>query len=263
MKQNFNEINTPDIFKVGFLLFLRHNKFEISNVSLKELEKFIYRLSTDNYELISKKSTNIIIKNIFKYDPDDLRIFINSMLNEWVKDGEGIIFVENGSVTSSIDGLTEEEIVMLDHLTNTILKNLYSGTFNFDELLKNSIQDLLTLYNNNDSVSFYLDLNKTIYKTRILENSKFCVCCNDDNIDNLFGAPIKIFENEKLKGLNYDDNNITLCRNHLNLYVSGYFSFNSRGKIIIKKKNVILDEKMRLPIKLLTKERKYFLSFDK
>src|SRR5690554_3833599 len=204
MKQNYNEINVPDVFKISLLIFMKEKNFQFKNIHITQLEKHAYRLTVDNFDMIGLNSTNIIVNNILKYDPKDLRPFVLSTINEWIKEGNGILLFEGEYLSSNVDILSDEEISTLNHLSTTIVKKMYNSNIVRDKLEKDIQETLNSGTLKFDTLEYYKELNKTVYKSRSLENHKYCFCCNNDKLEDLYGVPINIFNDEELKGLDYE-----------------------------------------------------------
>jgi hypothetical protein len=251
MSQNYSDAKKANLIKIGLLFFFKEKNFYIKNLSLNEITEYIYRFVRDNISL-EDLTSNVILKNISKYDPSDLLIFVEQDLKEWIKSGKGFLKFKDGYVTTeSEEEFTNNELIQLEKVIEAIsIKNIgkkinYISTINHDE-----IKYIKSIY----------EMKSTRIWNRATEKVKFCMCCNDSNLKNLY--MVYIYDSQDIddeESLVDPHNTLILCNEHVDLYLKGYFSFNTEGRIVIFKKHPNLDLRMRIPIQLITTQRLTYL----
>lgn len=252
MSQNYSDAKKTNLFKIGLLYFIKERAYQFSNEPLNVIAEYVYRFVRDNQFLIETTS-NVILKNISKYEPSDLIIFLEQDIKEWVNSGTGFLNFYNGLLsTKNFNELSPILITQLEKVVDAIsIKNLgklisYNSKINYEE-----IKNIKSAY----------ELKKTRLWNRSTEKIKFCMCCNDSNIENLYIAYIVLDSDKIDKDYLVDPNNtIVLCKEHMELYQGNFFSFDSSGKIQILKNHSNLDQRMRISRVTLTKERQQYLN---
>jgi hypothetical protein len=125
MSQNYSDAKKANLIKIGLLFFFKEKNFYIKNLSLNEITEYIYRFVRDNISL-EDLTSNVILKNISKYDPSDLLIFVEQDLKEWIKSGKGFLKFKDGYVTTeSEEEFTNNDLIQLEKVIEAIsIKNL-------------------------------------------------------------------------------------------------------------------------------------------
>ena len=90
------------------------------------------------------------------------------------------------------------------------------------------------------------------FKNRVMENCKYCVCCDEINPDLLTAVHIDLSDN-----LTDENNSLVLCDTHARKYFEKEFVFLKSGKIKINRKSGTLDERMHLARNLVILKKKY------
>jgi len=251
MSQNYSDAKKANVFKIAILFYIKENNFSFFNKSIEELAEFIYRFVRD-LDFIQNMTSNVILQNITKYIPTDLMVFLNEDLLEWIKAGNGYLDYNNGFISSNYN----EELSLIEH---TQLKKVIDAICmrTIGKIIDyNSIINILEI----DKCKTIDDLKKTRIWNRATECTKFCMCCDENNINNLYMAYIfKTSDDSKKNVYTNPNNTIVLCKKHVLLYESGYFRFDHTGRIIINRNHEELDSRMRISKLALTKQRKHFL----
>lgn len=256
MNQSFVDSIGVNFTNYALMLFLKRNNYAFKS-TLSEITKYIYRFYIDNPNL-SKLNSNIVIRNINKYSPIDIKDYVEETIDVWIKNGNGIlqfnqkekvVFIEDASII-------DEKKELLNTVIDAICLKYNDTVISYNPDITKDIAGLL-FSNYDDKFLFIEELNNTRYSNRAFEECKYCVCCEDVNNDNLVAVPI-----DPEKRLSDENNSIILCKEHAKLYLDNYFRFSNKGKIIIFKHHYLLDNRMHLSFSQ-TKSKKEYLKVVK
>lgn len=257
MRQDFSDINTPDLFKLGLLSLIREHDYILDNIPIHQIQKYIYRYIIDNKKLYINNS-NDIVNNIESYYSMDLNGMVLNCITEWIEVGAGILSLSKNYkyISTMLTTLTPKEHNYLDLVT----KNIF-GKFSENLVLyKNSIMnELESIYSVNNGDELIFKINNSRLRNRVIENIKYCMCCDEINLSELLVVPI--VKDIDFKYVYTSENSIVLCKEHYDMYHVGFFLFDSNGNIIINQKNLKLDSRMRISRNLLTDIRKESLLY--
>lgn len=236
MSLKVSRLAHKDITKILILLYIVTNKLLNNIIKVEDVNKYIYSFYIDNPE-ISKMNNNSIIRNIEKYNSDDLCQITRLALYEWKNDfNEGCLNFNENEIIVKVDNVSPK----LYESSFMIAKMLYKKATNQDFTYNPNLIEL-------DNVNEYnLDkLNSTRLKNRVLQNVNYCCCC--DATDNLFIINIS----NDPKKINNPNNYITVCKAHYELFKRKYYRFNEYGQIQIFKQHKLLNKRMHISLKIL------------
>ena len=253
MKQEFNDSLGHNFIKVGFILFLQQKNFVFEKIEADALFLYTFRFLRDNERKV-KNTSDVLVKNITHYSPLDLKTDFESSLNSWMKMGSGVLCYDGDYVfINPAMALEEKDIPVLKKVVEMMLVKNFGHSFEYSDSLLSEAAKIQPYI-----CDFYLyqkAMTKSKFVSRAYESSDYCCCC--ESIDKNDLVPIHIDRN---KDLSDPANLLLMCKEHAELYFYNYFSFNKSGRIIIKRNHPSLDKRMHLSIKVLTKERKKYLS---
>ena len=229
-----------DITKVLILFYLiEYKKFNII-INIKEISKYVYEFYIDNPN-ISKYNPNSIIRNINKYNVEDIHQFVRMALYDWKSDySNGCLSFNDNEIFVEINDIDDK----LFATSTMIAKMLYRKATKDDFDYSPELFELKQL----DSYELEY-LNNTRLKNRVLEDMNYCCCC--DKVEELFIVNIS----DDCNLINNPYNYITVCYNHYKLFCEKYYKFEINGKIKIFKPHSLLNNSMHISQKLM-KNRK-------
>ena len=253
MKQEFNDSLGYNFIKVGYILFLKNKRYCFEKIEAEKLFLFAFRFLRDNHKKVNNTS-DVLVKNITHYSPLDLKADFESSLNSWIKMGSGVLCFDGDYIFINPSmKLEEKDFSVLDKVVEMLLIKNFSHSFDYSDSLEedaNKIKPYL-----HDFYLYEKAMAKSKFVTRAYESSDYCCCC--ESIDKNDLVPIHIDRN---KDLSDPANLLLMCREHAELFFYNYFSFSKNGRIIIKRYHPSLDRRMHLSIKVLTRDRKKYLS---
>lgn len=233
-------VSQKDVTKILILFYLiEYHKINCI-VNMREVSKYIYEFYIDNKN-ISKYNPNSVIRNINKYNIEDIIQIVRIALYDWKND------FENGCLSFNENELYVQVDDMNDKMYSTslmIAKMLYKKATMEEWLYSPELSELQGI------TSYNLDyLNETRLRNRVLEDMDYCCCC--DKMDDLYIINIS----EELELINNPYNYITVCSDHYKLFKEGYYKFAKNGQIIINKNNPLINKNMHISQKIM-KDRK-------
>jgi len=252
MKQNFDDTIGNDFIKLGFIFYLKKKRYVFGPEPSDLIFTFSYRFLIDNKN-ICKNTSNILLKNIEKYDPNDFREQFQQELKSWIAVGNDVLLFD-GSVVSINEKmeLNEKDKITIDRLVDMIsIKNI-GHIINYNDSLTKEAEEVKPFLNDFRLYTNYMKGSR--FENRAFEAINYCVCCEETDRREL--VPIHInFHGD----ISDPYNLIVMCKEHAELYFYGYFKFSQNGKIIIKKSSVSLDKRMHLSARILSYGRKLYL----
>lgn len=252
MSQNYSDAKKVNVFKIAILFFIQEHNFSFEDKTIKELSEYIYRFVID-LDFLRELTSNVILQNIFKYSPEDLNVFIEEELISWKKEGKGYLEYSRGLLKTSYSNvILDKEKEQLQKVITAICIKLMG--INLQYKSKIELSEIV-------NISSVEEIKKSRVWNRAIEKNKYCMCCDDSDIQNLYAVYIYKTVDEKMIEIYTDPNNtLVLCKNHSYLYENGYFRFDKSGHIVIIKNHISLDRRMRISRIGLTDERIKYLS---
>lgn len=233
-----------DITKILILIYIANNKLFNKNIKFEEIERYVYEFYIDNPN-ISKENNNSIIRNINKYNIEDLYSIIKNALYEWKNDyPHGCLNFNNNELYVSVDDVSDETYNYSMMVAKMLYRKATNKEFNYSANI-----DSLTYIN-----SYNLDLiNSTRLVNRVLEDINYCCCC--DALDDLYIINLS----DSIKEINNPLNYITVCKKHYDLFKQKYYIFDKAGNIEILKPDKSLNCNMHLSYKVMKTRKKYLI----
>ena len=250
MKQPYNSNLGPDYTKVAILLYLKKNGFLFSEKPIFEITRFIYRFFIDNPDY-AKEMNYVMIKNINNYSPNDTFAYTQNALQEWIKNGNGIIQASSAYVsTNSNLQLSETEVENLSSMCDILIKKYYGKKIEYDDSSCDIFSNIdFSKFSPEEYLSF---VNSTKFRQRAFENLNYCCCCDEAHNEKLFAVHLNM-----AKDINDPDNSLVFCRDHALLYIKKNFRFNNMGRIEILCKDPLLDPRMRISQQVIPFKKKF------
>lgn len=233
-----------DMTKILIIYFvIEHDAFN-KNISFTEFSRFVYRFYSDN-DKFSKINPSIIINNIKHYSVKDIIPFVSQAFDDWKNDfKDGCLEIYQDSFEITIDDYSEEVLTTTKSIADMLFQKYTQEQYSYNE-------DLIEL---NEYTDYDLEkINKTRIINRLLEESNYCVCC--DNINNL--RVINICDN--IDYIKNPNNYVIVCKEHYELYLNKYFTFSKSGYIKTLKESNLLNKNMHISSCLLNESRKKML----
>lgn len=244
MKQNLTDPVGANLTKLGFMFFLKENRYVIQKTNVKVLFSYAYRFLIDNYYL-SKKTANVLIQNLKHYRLIDLYESFMESLKEWITIGNNVMLSDGEFIyTNESLQLSNNDKNTLDRVVSMICKKTTSQDLNYVSSLKKESLEVSKLINQPSEYLNYMKNSR--FFNRCLENIDYCSCCDEANLSKLY--PVHL----NFRGDLADTRNlIFLCYDHAILYMNNYFHFDKHGKIKILQENPLLDNRMRISSKIM------------
>ena len=229
-------ISQKDVTKILILFYLiEYHKINcVTNI--KSVSKYVYEFYIDNPD-IAKYNPNSIIRNITKYNIEDIIPIVRIALFDWKNDYSNacLSFNEN-ELCVQVDDLNDNTYSTSYMVAKMLFKKATANEWDYSpklvELQQSSCYDLD-------------ELNKTRLKNRVLEDMDYCCCC--DKTDNLY--IINISNNNAL--INDPYNYVTVCLEHYNIFVEVYYNFSKTGQIIINREHPLINKNMHISHKIM------------
>ena len=240
MSLRVSNLSQKDITKILILFYLIEYKKFNTIINIKDIAKYIYEFYIDNPN-ISKHNPNSVIRNINKYNIEDVFQIVRIALYDWKTDySDGCLSFTENEVFVEIDNIDDRFYATSILIAKMLYKKATMDDFNYSP-------NLLEL---NQINSYNLDyLNNTRLKNRVLEDMDYCCCC--DNTEKLF--IVNISDNNDM--INNPYNYVTVCYEHYKLFCEKYYRFESNGQIKIFKEHPLLNSNMHISQKIM-KNRK-------
>ena len=251
MSQNYSDAKKANVFKLAILFYIQENNFSFNKKTIEDLYEFTYRFVIDiNY--LQNVSSNVILQNIVKYSPSDLLLFVKEELENWMSTGKGYLDFSSGYLSTTFsDEISESEKKQLKKVIDAICFKTLGNCLEYDSRI--NVSEL-------SRIKSIEDLKKTRLWNRAIEKTKFCICCDEANINDLYAVLINKTTDKVIEGILTDPNNtLILCKKHAYLFESGMFKFDEFGKIKIIKNHYDLDTRMRISRIVLNKDRIEYL----
>lgn len=234
-------VSQKDVTKILILLYFVEYKKINKIVGIKDLSKFVFEFYIDNPN-ISKYNPNSVVRNISKYDIEDIIQIVRMALYDWKNDySEGCMSFNENEIFITIDNIDDKVYSTSMMIAKMLYKKATMEEWNYSP----ELEEL------NNITAYDLDyLNTTRLKNRVLEDMDYCCCC--DKTEELFIVNI-LFDQEEIKNpYNY----VTVCKEHYNLFKEHYFGFSETGQIIIKRIHPLLNEKMHISQRIMKNRKK-------
>lgn len=230
-----------DLTKFLILFYIIIYKKINKKFSLNEVAQYIYEFYIDNPD-ISKLNSNSVIRNIKKYNIEDIYQIIKIALYDWKLDfSDGCLNFNENEIIVEVEDLTDKTY---DN-SMMIAKMLYKKATNTDFNYKPELNEL------NDVTKYDLDiLNNSRLKNRVLEDMDYCCCC--DSTEDLYIINLS----DDLEEIGNKYNYVTVCKEHYELFKNSYFKFNEVGQIVIYKNSPLLNEKMHISYRIMKNRKK-------
>ena len=229
-----------DVTKILILFYLIESKKLNVIINIKSISKYIYEFYIDNSN-VSKYNSNSVIRNINKYNIEDIIQIVRVALYDWKNDySNGCLSFDENDIFVEVNDVNDKTY----STSMMIAKMLYKKATNEEWNYSPDLDELKQL-------DYYdLDyLNNTRLKNRVFEDIDYCCCC--DKTDNLFIINI-------LDDLNMIDNPynyVTVCFEHYKLFCNNYYKFKFNGQIEVLKEHPLLNNNMHISQKIM-KSRK-------
>lgn len=247
MKQNFDDSKGINYTKYALILFLKKNNFCLKKVHLSDFARFVYHFYSDNPNYALQNS-NVYIQNILKFDVSDILDYVRNEIINWISFGNGYLQFQNDFINTSSIAIEQKDVDLLSKIIKMVsLKKLneyieYDDVINYQFDFPNSFFQYKTF------------MDSTKFKNRALEDVKYCMCCDECNINDL-----NVVHIDRKNYLNDSNNSLVLCQKHAELFYYNYFSFDKTGRIVVHKENENLDQRMHLSRKILIMRKKFFV----
>ncbi len=231
-----------DLSKILLIFYLvKENGFN-KEISILNFNKYVYRFYIDNPKL-AEMHPSVIVNSLSHYGVKDLILFTKQALEEWKNDfNDGCLSYNESYFKVLVNDIDDEKIKYTLDIANMLYMKATGYQFDYSEEIEKFDKYEL------DSI------NKSRLKNRVYEDMQYCVCC-----DYLYDLNIVNISNN-LDFLNDKYNYVTVCKKHYELFINGYFSFNSYGYINIIKPNKFLNSKMHISNSILNERRKKILN---
>lgn len=252
MKQTFSDSIGVNYTPYVIMLYLKKKRYNLKNDPIDNLCRYVYRFYSDNKSLAIENS-NVLITNIEHYYPNDLKQYILEQMNNWMKNGNGVLITDGTflMINPNFIELTEKDIVMLDKVVDSLSFRNFKKVLNYSSDIDSKICDIDISKCTYET--YKKEIEKTKFVKRAFEDINYCACCDESDLKKLQAIHLKFTE-----GLDDPLNSIVLCNEHAKMYFEGKFRFSKSGKIIIYEENCDLDKRMHLNNKL-TKIKNYYL----
>lgn len=240
MSLKIPNVSQKDVTKILILLYLIEFKNINCIINVKDVSKYVYDFYIDN-KSISKYNPNSVIRNIDKYNIEDIIQVVRMALYDWKNDfSDGCLSFNDNELFVEVSDLNDKTYLTSTMIAKMLYKKATAEEWNYSPQLT-ELQNL----------DFYdLDfLNNTRLKNRVLEDMDYCCCC--DSMEDLCIVNIS----DDLKKIDNQYNYVTVCRNHYNLFKEGYYRFSEIGKIIIFKDHQLINHNMHVSYNIM-KNRK-------
>ena len=234
-------ISQKDVTKILILFYLIEYRKLNSVINIYDLSKYVYEFYIDNPD-ISKFNSNSVIRNICRYNIDDIIQVVKIAIYDWKNDFPNgcLSFIDNELITDVTDA-NERTYSNSMMIAKMLYKKATMNEWNY-------CPDLLELH---DIKIYNLEyLNKTRLKNRVLEDINYCCCC--DKLENL--NIINISDDKKF--ISNPKNYVTVCHEHYELFINGYYTFLENGKIKIKKNHFLINKNMHISQKIMSSRSK-------
>lgn len=233
-------VSQKDVTKILILFYLiEYHKINCI-VDIRDVSKYIYEFYIDNQN-IAKYNPNSVIRNINKYNIEDIIQIVRIALYDWKNDfSDGCLSFNENELFVQIDDINDR----VYSTSLMIAKMLYKKATMKEWIYSPELSEL------EEITSYDLDyLNKTRLKNRVLEDMDYCCCC--DNMDDLYIINIS----EEIRLINNPYNYVTVCSEHYRLFKDGYYNFAKNGQIIINKEHPLINKNMHISQRIM-KDRK-------
>ena len=233
-------VSQKDVTKILILFYLIEFKKINCIINIKDISKYVYEFYIDN-ESISKYNPNSVIRNICKYNIEDIIQVVRIALYDWKTDfSDGCLSFNDNDLLVEVNDLNDKTYSTSSMIAKMLYKKATAEEWNYSP-------QLIEL---NKLDSYDLDyLNNTRLKNRVLEDMDYCCCC--DSMDDLYIVNIS----DDLEKINNQYNYVTVCKNHYDLFKNGYYRFSKDGQIIVNKEHPLINDKMHISQKIM-KDRK-------
>ena len=233
-------VSQKDVTKILILFYLiEYHKINCT-IDIRNVSKYIYEFYIDNPD-ISKYNPNSVIRNINKYNIEDIIQITRIALYDWKNDfPNGCLKFNDNELYIQIDDVNERMYTTSLMIAKMLYKKATMDEWNYSP----SLVELQKM------TSYDLDyLNGTRLKNRVLEDMDYCCCC--DSTGDLY--IVNISEEDRLISNPY--NYVTVCIEHYKLFKDGYYSFTKNGQIVINKEHPLINKNMHISQRIM-KDRK-------
>jgi len=260
MKQNYNDSTKVNLIKFGLLFFLKESNFYIEKIKISKVARYVYRFLIDN-DFDSNLTSNVLVKNIARYRPEDLIYHVENEVLNWIKLSNSFLQYKDSELFSiNQNRLTNDQMHKIDKVVDIICIKHFNKKIEYSENVCNDFRAIK--YVNGKFISVdrneKIDINKTRVRNRAIENTKYCELCDKNDISDLKFVYIhNIFDD--LNDLCDANNTLVLCEEHFRLYNSNFFRLDEFGKINVFKEHHSLDSRMRISKHNLTPQKLNYL----
>ena len=233
-------VSQKDVTKILILFFLIEYKKINCIVDIRDVSKYIYEFYIDNND-ISKYNPNSVIRNINKYNIEDIIQIVRIALYDWKNDfPNGCLSFDDNKLYVQVEDANDRIYSTSLMVAKMLYKKATMEEWNYSPKLL-ELQEIS---------SYNLDhLNETRLKNRVLEDINYCCCC--DSMNDLYIINIS----NDIELINNPYNYVTVCLEHYKLFKDGYYNFSKSGQIIINKEHPLINKNMHISQRIM-KDRK-------
>lgn len=186
-----------------------------------------------------------------KYGIEDIRPIIIATINQWMREQvNGSFSIDKDYLYWHLESYDEVTREMTRKMCDMLYSKYYKKKLNPIVSLKH-IADL----NDRDMECF----GKSELKQRVMEDYQYCPICEETDVENLRVVHIlPSWETDNKTDLCDENNAILMCKEECLDYINGLFCFDELGRVI-NNGSKLVNNHMRLSIKILSEERKKYI----
>lgn len=214
-----------------------------------EIESVVFRYYADNPN-IAARHPRLEIRNIVKYGISVIKEEVKAALLTWQTEAEGgFLTTDTTFVHLAIDAEVDYS-ADVDYLW-MVLEELFKKTYHIE------FPTITPIEGNDTDLSIF---GQGPYRSHLMEEMQYCVCCDEYSVGKLYAIHILPDEySSDSTSRESISNGLLLCYEHAQEYLHKRFYFSEDGKVVNRSSSLV-HRNMRLGIKLLTEERKKYLS---